>query len=129
MMRISSQFDSGSIEVIDASNPAAVRLRLRKDTNSHWIQWFYFRVTGVRGVDCTFRFENAAESRWAKGWPVYRVLMSYDREEWIRLATDYDGQSLIIRHRPDYDAVYYAYAVPYPRERDRDFIARCQTSN
>ena len=41
-MHISDHFDAGNIEVIDASDPAAVRLAIRKDSNADFFQWFHF---------------------------------------------------------------------------------------
>ena len=43
-MQISSNFDSGNIEVIDASNPQQVLLAIRPDLNSGHFQWFTSRL-------------------------------------------------------------------------------------
>jgi len=123
-MHISANFDSGNIEVIDATDPAAIRLRIRKDTKSDFFQWFHFRAVGARGRPCAFRIENAGEASFARGWEDYRAVASYDRIDWFRVPTDYDGGVLTIRHAPERDSVYYAYFAPYSNERHRDAMAR-----
>ena len=45
-MKISSNFDSGNIEVVDAADPTDIKLRIRKDSESDFFQWFHFRATG-----------------------------------------------------------------------------------
>jgi murein tripeptide amidase MpaA len=125
---IGSYFDSGNIEVVDATDPSAVRLRIRSDSNAEFFQWFHFRATGVRGLVCRFVIENASEAAYPKGWEGYRVCASYDRETWFRVPTDYDGRSLGFGHTPKFDAMYFAYFPPYPLERHRGLIARCLQS-
>ncbi len=127
-MHISANFDSGNIEVVDASDAANVRLNIRKDTESDFFQWFHFRAVGVRDTDCAFRIENAGQASYAKGWEGYQAVASYDRATWFRVPSEYDGTVLTIRHTPDRDAVHYAYFAPYSTERYRDFMAQCQTS-
>ena len=41
-MQIRSDFDSGNIQVLDASDPSRVRLAIRKDFASEHFQWFHF---------------------------------------------------------------------------------------
>lgn len=124
-MHISAQFDSGNIEIIDMSDPTAVRLSIRKDSNADFFQWFHFRATGGRGTACAFRIENAGAASYPRGWEGYQAVASYDREDWFRVPTDYADGVLTIRHTPDRDSVYYAYFAPYSEERGRDFLARC----
>jgi murein tripeptide amidase MpaA len=85
---IGSYFDSGNIEVVDATDPSAVRLRIRSDSNADFFQWFHFRATGVRGLACRFVIENASKASYPTGWEGYRVCASYDRETWFRVPTD-----------------------------------------
>lgn len=127
-MHINAHFDSGNIEVIDAGDPAAVRLAIRKDSNADFFQWFHFRASGVRGVDCAFRIENAGEASYTKGWEDYQAVASYDRLDWFRVETDYADGVLTIRHAPERDAVHYAYFAPYSAERGQDFLGRCLAS-
>jgi murein tripeptide amidase MpaA len=127
-MKISSNFDSGNIEVADASDPADVRLRIRKDTAADFFQWFHFRASGVRGVDCRFSIVNAGEASYKRGWENYRPCVSYDRAHWFRVPATYEEGVLSFSLTPQHDSVYVAYFAPYSRERHRDFIARCQTA-
>lgn len=127
-MKISSKFDSGNIEVVDAADSGHVRLRIRKDTASDFFQWFHFRASGVHGQECHFAIENAGEASFPSGWEDYRACASYDRETWFRVPTAYADGVLHIELTPGRDAVYLANFVPYSRERHRDFIARCLAS-
>ena len=122
-MRISSNFDSGNIECLDGSNPADIRLAINKDRNSDFYQWFHFRLVGARGQDCALRIMNAGGAAYPKGWEDYRACASYDRRDWFRVPTGYDGTVLTISHRPEYDSVYYAYFAPYSMERHARFVA------
>lgn len=49
LISISSNFDAGAIEVVNADDPADIRLRIRPDTHADFAQWFYFRVSDARG--------------------------------------------------------------------------------
>jgi murein tripeptide amidase MpaA len=51
---------------------------------------------------------------------------SYDRINWFRVPTRYDGRVLTIEHTPDFDAVYYAYFEPYSEERHAGFLGAVQ---
>ncbi|WP_250534220.1 M14-type cytosolic carboxypeptidase [Caballeronia sp. AZ10_KS36] len=123
---ITSNFDAGAIDIIDASNPANVRLRVRPDTNADFAQWFYFRVSGARGERLVMTFENAAQCAFPDGWRDYRAVASYDRVNWFRVPTQYDGRVLTIEHTPDFDRVYYAYFEPYSEERHSEFLGAVQ---
>ena len=122
-MRISSNFDSGNIECLDCSNPTDIRLAINKDRNADFYQWFHFRLVGARGQDCTLRIMNAGSAAYPKGWENYRACASYDRRDWFRVATTYDGTVLTINHRPEHDSVYYAYFAPYSMERHARLVA------
>jgi murein tripeptide amidase MpaA len=128
---ISCAFDSGAIEVVssgDAGPAADFVLRIRKDTNADFRQWFHFRVSGVRGVACTLRFENAGACTYPKGWTDYRAVASYDRVRWFRVPTRYDGAVMTVEHTPGRDAVWYAYFEPYSLERHQALIGRAGDS-
>ncbi|MFT6583735.1 MAG: murein tripeptide amidase MpaA [Alphaproteobacteria bacterium] len=128
-MHIGAPSDSGNIEVIDATDPANIRLSIRPDTNSDYFQWFHFRLTGARDTECALVIENAGAASYTKGWDGYRAVASYDRKSWFRVPTDYNGSALTIRHRPEQNSVYYAYFAPYPLERCREFLAQRQMSS
>ena len=42
MLKISTQFDGGNIEIVDISDPANIQLKLPKDNAAEFRQWFYF---------------------------------------------------------------------------------------
>lgn len=52
-----------------------------------------------------------------EGWENYQACASYDRREWFRVPTDFDGTNLIITHTSQFDSVFYAYFTPYSFER------------
>lgn len=126
-MRISDQFDSGNITCLACETPDDIRLAIRNDKDSHFFQWFHFRLTGARDLDCAMKITNAGAAAYPHGWKDYRAVASYDREDWFRVPTDYDGTVLTIRHRPESDSVYYAYFAPYSMERHATLIARMLT--
>jgi murein tripeptide amidase MpaA len=123
-MHISSAFDNGNIVVAEAANPEAVRLEIRRDSQSDFYQWFHFRVTGARGTTLVLNIANAAGAAYPKGWEDYRAVASYDRQDWFRVPTAYAEGALTIRHTPETDCVYYAYFAPYSMERHADLVAR-----
>ncbi|MGB0943982.1 MAG: M14 family metallopeptidase [Marinomonas sp.] len=122
-IKVSSAFDGGNISLIEANEPDNIRVNIPKDTNSNFLQWFYFRLQGVMDENCTIRFENAHEAAYADGWYDYQAVASYDREYWFRVPTEYKDGELIIQHTPEKDSVYYAYFAPYSYERHLDMLA------
>lgn len=127
-IKISSQFDAGAIEVIRATSANAIDLHIRKDSHADITQWFYFRLQGAHGEPCTIRLLNAGQSAYPKGWEGYQAMASYDRVNWFRVPTSYDGQVLTIEHTPGMDSVYYAYFEPYSWERHLELLDRAQMS-
>ena len=45
-MHISSQFDSGNIEVVSAQSPDDIRLTIPNDNQSEFAQWFHWDSMG-----------------------------------------------------------------------------------
>ena len=127
-IKISSQFDAGAIEVVRADTPSTVELNIRKDSHADVLQWFYFRVQGARGEHCVMKLLNAGQAAFAGGWENYRAVASYDRKNWFRVPTAYDGQVLTIAHMPERNSVYYAYFEPYSWERHLDLLGRVEDS-
>lgn len=127
-MLISSQFDSGNIEVVKAEDAADIRLNIRKDNESDFYQWFHFRVSGVEETPCTFTIENAGGAAYLEGWDDYKVCASYDRETWFRIDTAYNGRELTWDVTPEQDFIYFAYFAPYSMERHADLIAEVAQS-
>lgn len=122
-MMITSAFDSGNIRVLDQTDPDTVRLEINKDSNSDFYQWFYFRVSGSKFHELKFVIENAGGAAFAEGWEGYSVCASYDRTDWFRLPTQYDGESLSWHCDIEEDVIYFAYFAPYSMEQHADLIA------
>lgn len=122
-LSINAAFDSGNIDVVAATDPQAIRLRIRQDHQSDFYQWFHFRLSGAKGVPVRLVIENAGGSAYPDGWTDYKACMSVDREDWRRVPTRYDEGKLVIEHTPEADAVYYAYFAPYSQERHLNLIA------
>ncbi len=127
-MLISSRFDGGNINCIDASDPSNILLEIQADHQSNFYQWFYFRAANVKNLDCRYAITNASGASYQKGWEDYRAVASYDREFWFRVETSFDGENLVIEHNSSEDQVYFAYFAPYSMERHADLIAFAQTS-
>ncbi len=122
-MRISSDFDGGNITCLACADPDDIQLVIDKDGNSDFYQWFHFRLSGARGHACTLKIVNAGGAAYPNGWRDYRAVASYDRSDWFRVPTGFDGSTLTISHTPQRDSVYYAYFAPYSMERHADLIA------
>ncbi len=127
-IKISSQFDAGAIDIVNATSANAIDLNIRKDSHADIIQWFYFRLQGAQAQPCTIRLLNAGQSAYPKGWEDYSAMASYDRINWFRVPTSFDGQVLTIEHTPAMDSVYYAYFEPYSWERHLELLDRAQLS-
>jgi murein tripeptide amidase MpaA len=127
-LKISCQFDAGAIEVVSANSADAIDLNIRKDSHADIIQWFYFRLQGAQAQPCTIRLLNAGKAAYPKGFEDYRAMASYDRVNWFRVPTTYDGSVLTIEHTPGMDSVYYAYFEPYSWERHLELLDRAQMS-
>ncbi|MFT2091286.1 M14-type cytosolic carboxypeptidase [Paraglaciecola sp. 2405UD69-4] len=127
-MRISSNFDSGNIQVISAASPQDIQLSIRKDNQSEFYQWFHFKLDTQSFVSHTISINDLANSAYPDGWLNYQAVASYDRQEWFRVETEFDGDKLIIQHTPECSQIYYAYFAPYSYERHLDLLAWSQQS-
>lgn len=125
-IQISSHFDSGAIDVVSLDNPSDIRLRIRGDNASAFAQWFHFRLSGARGVACSFCFENAGQCAYPEGWRGYNVVISEDGQRWTRVPAEYDGQQLRFALTPRTDALYIAYFEPYSESRHHALLSRLQ---
>jgi murein tripeptide amidase MpaA len=121
-MKIDSHFDGGNIEVVKIENPNDIQLKIRKDVNAKYLQWFYFHFTGEKNCEYTFKIINAGESTYPQGWEKYQVLASYDGEKWFRTPTHYDGKQLTFTLRITKNQAYFAYFVPYSYKRHQNLI-------
>ncbi len=125
-MWINSCFDGGNIEVVELTSDRAARLALRPDTAAEFLQWFYFRVGGIKGKPVTLTIANAGEASYARGWEDYRAVASHDRQDWFRVDTRYENGALVIEHMAEADVVEFAYFAPYGLARQADFLAELQ---
>ncbi|MDY7569045.1 M14-type cytosolic carboxypeptidase [Pseudomonas sp. CCC4.1] len=122
-LHISSDFDSGNIQVLDSSNPLQVKLAIKPDTKSPHFQWFHFKVDGLTpGHTHHFQLSNASQSSYNKAWDGYQAVASYDQENWFRVPSDFDGTSLNIHFAAEQPQAWLAYFEPYSRARHDQLI-------
>ena len=122
-MKISSNFDSGNINVIEADAPGNIRLSINKDNNSDFYQWFHFRLTGAKDQLCAINIEEADGAAYPGGWEDYQAVASYDHQTWFRVSTVFKNGTLTIQHVPETDSVYYAYFAPYSYDRHQELVS------
>ncbi|WP_026375447.1 M14 family metallopeptidase [Aestuariibacter salexigens] len=127
-MKISSNFDSGNIQVIHAQDPQDISLRINKDNQSDFYQWFHFRLDSTPFVEHRITIGDLKGSAYPNGWNNYQAVVSYDRDEWFRVDSEFDGDNLTIHFTPEYAQTYFAYFAPYSYERHLDLLARAQMS-
>lgn len=130
MISISSNFDSGNIEVLEVTEDRA-RLNIRKDAGGDHYQWFHFRVAGKKAE---LVIENASGASYSAGFEGYAACASTDQEHWVRVPTRYENGKLIITHDPEgitsltqkraSNVIWYAYFAPYSYARHESLIAQ-----
>ena len=125
---ISTQFDSGSIEVLNVADHTDIRLNIRKDNDAEFAQWFHFALHGAAQLPVTLRFMNAGACAYPKGWDGYRVVASHDRQHWFRIDTRYDGTVMTAQVTPAAQCIYFAYFEPYSYEHHLDLLATASAS-
>jgi murein tripeptide amidase MpaA len=128
-IHISTQFDSGAIEVLSLADASDIQLNIRRDNAAEFAQWFHFCLYGAAGLTVMLRFMNAGASAYPKGWDGYRVVASYDHQNWFRLDTQYDGQVMSVALTPQKQSIYFAYFEPYSHERHLDLIGSAAASD
>jgi len=126
LIKISAAFDGGNIEVIEAEGPQNIQLNIRKDTKADFMQWFYFRMQEVQGMDLKIDILNASECSYPEGWEDYQAVVSYDRITWFRVPTSYDGKKLSIEFLPEFNSVFVAYFAPYTHDQHLNLISSVQ---
>lgn len=127
-LHISTQFDSGAIEVLSLDDHRNIDLRIRADNASEFAQWFHFSLHGAQGLPVTLRFLNAGATAYPKGWEDYQVVASHDRQNWFRIATEFDGTVMTAQVRPETQCIYFAYFEPYSYEQHLDLLAAASQS-
>jgi murein tripeptide amidase MpaA len=122
-MKINSNFDGGSIEVLNIDtkeNHATLNLAQENRTNDK--QWFYFHCQVKQGVRHFIKIANANEASFANAWNDYQVVASYDKQSWFRVSTSYNGKELVFEHTPEESDIYYAYFTPFSYKQHKAFI-------
>ena len=125
---VSSQFDSGNIHVVDCNDSANIRLAVRQDASSEFLQWFYFSASGLAGKQCTFVIENAGSTTYPAGWENYDVVCSDNRQDWARTPSVFDGTSLSWTIQSSAEQIWFAYFAPYSMEQHADLIGAAATA-
>ncbi len=126
-MKIFSNFESGNIHVITAESPNDIQLTIPADNQTEISQWFHFRLESQPQQEHNFKILNLATSAYPEGWQDYDVVASYDREEWFRIPTEFDGDTLSFNVIPEYRSMYFAYFAPYSYDRHQDLLHGAQT--
>lgn len=127
-MKISSNFDSGNIEVVSIGTDGEISLRIPKDTKADFSQWFHFRLSGAAGQACKISIVNAGETSYPDGWKDYNACCSYDREEWFRVPSKFEDGVLSFELTPAHNSVFFAYFAPFSYARHLDMVQDAQTS-
>ena len=127
-MKISSCFDGGRVEVVKVDDFNDIQVNIKKDSHSDFLQWFSFRLHGVKDQDCTLKVLNASQTSYPEGWKDYDICASTDRKEWFRIPSNYDGKQLTVEFITDTDDIYFAYFAPYSFERHLNLLAYAQHS-
>ena len=126
-LTISADFDSGNIQVLDASDRERVTLAIRPDIQSAHFQWFHFCVEGLEiGARHHFSLVNASESAYNNAWSGYNAVASYDQRNWFRVPSNFDGKALNFGLAPTESRIWFAYFEPYSRDRHARLIEQAQ---
>ncbi len=120
---INSKFDGGNIECLSCDFADNIRLQIRKDKGDEFFQWFYFRLSGEANTRYTLHIENASASSYPRGWEGYKVVASFDRQQWFRCDTEYANGVLSFSVTSTSNDVWFAYFTPYSMHRHDDLIA------
>jgi len=123
-MKISQNFDSGSIEIVDVNNPEHIQLKLKADNSAEIRQWFHFKLETDIGQFHKVSILNASKSSFSSAWHGYHVMASYDDNHWFRVNTRYEGGILIFEHTPEQSSISYAYFASYSYQRHKELIKR-----
>jgi len=127
-MKITHEFDSGSINVIDIQNRENIQLKLVQDNNADISQWFHFKLETQKDKLHKIKIINAGDSSFSSAWQAYQVMASYDGKDWFRVETKYADNELVITHTPEKNTVSYAYFAPYSYQRHQEIIQEVSQS-
>ncbi|MCY7294024.1 M14 family metallopeptidase [Alteromonas sp. a30] len=126
-MRISCNFDGGNIEVLNADAPNNIQLSIRKDNQSEFAQWFYFKLETETMVEHKMTIVDLDKSAYPSGWPGYHAVASYDRAEWFRVPSTFENNQLHIEFIPEQEVTYFAYFAPYSYDQHLNLLAWAQS--
>jgi murein tripeptide amidase MpaA len=126
-MKIFSNFESGSINVVKAESKDDIQLSIPNDNQSELHQWFHFRLESETQQPHTITLLDLANSAYPEGWNGYDVVASYDREEWFRIPSEFDGDNLTFTVIPENESMYFAYFAPYSYDRHQDLLHLAQS--
>lgn len=126
-MKIFSNFESGSINVVKAESKDDIQLSIPNDNQSELHQWFHFRLESEAQQPHTITLLDLANSAYPEGWNGYDVVASYDREEWFRVPSEFDGDNLTFTVIPENESMYFAYFAPYSYDRHQDLLHLAQS--
>lgn len=78
----------------------SAQLEILKHAHCERFQWFYFRVSGVKGRANTLNITNAGRPSFSEGWSGYKARFSYERTHWqqqssTRFENGYLGLSIL----------------------------------
>lgn len=126
-MIIDANFECGNI-IVGQVSADTIHLSIRPDSHARYYQWFYFKVHEGEGQTLRFVIDNASESSYPFAWSGYDVLASADGEQWQRLKTTYDGQTLTFADTLASASTSYAYFVPYVAAQREHLLNVCAES-
>lgn len=126
-MRITSQFDSGNIEVLNLENREDIQLKIKNDNQSEFFQWFHFKLESQIDLLHRLTIVDLDKSAYPEGWVDYQAVASYDRQTWFRVPTKFENNQLVIEFTPECEQVYFAYFAPYSYERHQDLLSWAQS--
>ena len=133
-LRISSNFDSGAIEVavhclVRRHPPQAACADQGVGGDAAFRQWFHFRLHSAAGQEVRMVFENAAAAAYPDGWPGYRcVAPPTGATGSVSAIPALKTASPIVEHRPERNSIYYAYFRAVFHERHLDLLGRVEMS-
>lgn len=124
---VNTRFDGGSIIVKDIKEQNNLRFSIRNDTNSHFAQWFYFQLNGVKNQEISCYLDELDKTAYPKGWENYNVCASYDNQNWFRIPSTFADDTLSWSISPTCNSIYFAYFEPYSYTRHQELIANANS--
>jgi murein tripeptide amidase MpaA len=129
-MIISSDFDSGNIIFLRERNGQDIDLEIRKDSNSDFFQWFYFKASELEpGTEYSFHITNAGKSSYPEGWKIQNIPFSEDGKNWKRVKSHFQNGILSFSLKPIGESAEFAYFVPYQLDRHKKLIETAKGSS